>query len=227
MKRNKSNESFWPSYVDVMTNLFAITLVLFIISFFWFKGNLNELNVLKEEYLRIQEMNRALQSLDNNPHFQYNSKYQKHILKHHVEFIPDEYAIPDGLKEVDIIQTLHEVGESLLQTIVRLRNEYINKEEAPFRIKFLIIIEGQASRSGKEYHNYLLSYQRALSLKMLWEQGAFSIAPKELNCELIVSGSGWYGSPREEEWLSNGKENPANQRFLVHIVPVIDWHNEK
>ena len=38
MGKKNSKDFFWPSYVDVMTNLFAITLVLFVVSFFLFKG---------------------------------------------------------------------------------------------------------------------------------------------------------------------------------------------
>ena len=237
MKKNISNDSFWPSYVDVMTNLFAITLVLFVISFFWFKWNTKELEeknqqlkVMEEEYLQIQELNRALQSLNDNPDFQYSREFQKHILQRKVEFKPNQYQIPEGLKYIKSADTLLWVGENLLKTIVELRKEYIDESNAPFRIKFLIIIEGQASRSGKEYENYLLSYQRALSLKQHWENISFdqkNFSSKELNCEVVVSGSGWYGAPREPDFHPNRKVNEANQRFLVHIVPVIDWKDRK
>ena len=39
---NNNNGSFWPSYVDVMTTLFAIMLVLFAVSFSRFKAKERE-----------------------------------------------------------------------------------------------------------------------------------------------------------------------------------------
>ena len=46
----KNNGSFWPSYVDVMTTLFAITLVLFAVSFSRFKIKEQQLKLLVNEY---------------------------------------------------------------------------------------------------------------------------------------------------------------------------------
>ena len=73
MAKRNFKDFFWPSYVDVMTNLFAITLVLFILSFFLFKkineeqqATLGELKIMKEEYQRVINMNNAIQSLNNN-----------------------------------------------------------------------------------------------------------------------------------------------------------------
>ena len=54
---DKSNSSFWPSYVDIMTTLFAIMLVLFVVSFSRFKikegellENNQKLQLLLENY---------------------------------------------------------------------------------------------------------------------------------------------------------------------------------
>ncbi|WP_290539805.1 hypothetical protein [Alistipes sp.] len=238
MKKNNSKEFFWPSYVDVMTNLFAITLVLFVVSFFLFKNYnkkltdaVSELTVLKEEYQRIQDMNTALQSLDSNSYFQYNAKYQKHILRIHFEYLVDQYELPSGLSNKDVVSKIAEVGKSVIKTIDDIRIKYIEGKDNRFTIKFLIVIEGQASRSGAEQHNAVLSYLRALSLREYWlnpannvAYGGLSFTSPELRCELIVSGSGVFGSPREPDYIE-GKVNPANQRFLVHIVPVIDWNS--
>ena len=49
----KNNGSFWPSYVDVMTTLFAITLILFAVSFSRFKIKEKQLQVLVDEYENI------------------------------------------------------------------------------------------------------------------------------------------------------------------------------
>lgn len=240
MKKHNSNDFFWPSYVDVMTNLFAITLVLFVVSFFLFKGKNQELEqanadlrVMKEEYQRVKDMNNALQSLDNNEYFRYDPIFQKHILTLPFEYIRDRYEIPKGLIDPTVASEISEVGKSIIKTICELKDKYITDQSAdiPFNIKFLVVLEGQASRSGEEEHNDVLSYKRALYLKKFWldtdnmvQYKGISFDSPELRCEMIVSGSGFSGSPREPDFI-DGKVNTANQRFLVHIVPVIDWNN--
>ncbi len=59
-----------------------------------------------------------------------------------------------------------------------------------FHIKYLVVIEGQASADGYDanmyYNNYVLSYQRALELHRYWKKSGidFSEMPK---CELFHS----------------------------------------
>ena len=43
MNRRCNKDSFWPSYVDIMTTLFAIMVVLFAVSFSRFRANEKEL----------------------------------------------------------------------------------------------------------------------------------------------------------------------------------------
>ena len=224
MKRKKNTDSFWASYVDVMTNLFAITLVLFVVSFFWFKKTNDRLRVTQQEYDKIQRLTTAIQTLDSNSYFTYNKEYQKHILNVTIPFRTgyDFYKIPEHLVEPNKVNEINKVGESIITTVKKLREKYTSEQDS-YRIKFLVVIEGQASKIGDEYRNYILSYQRALSLKQLWDnvsdEDGTKITAEELNCEVIVSGSGWYGKPREVE-------DKKNQRFLVHIVPVIDWNKD-
>lgn len=239
MEKKNSKDFFWPSYVDVMTNLFAITLVLFVVSFFLFKGKNEqletankELTVMKDEYQRVIDMNNAIQSLDNNEFFRYDVTYQKHILTLPFEYILNQYRIPSGLSNPGVVSDIKEVGLSIIKTIIDLREKYIIDGKNTFNIKFLVVIEGQASRSGEEEHNDILSYRRALYLKKYWLdplnqiqfQGTTFTHP-DLRCEMIVSGSGFSGSPREPDFI-NDNVNTANQRFLVHIVPVIDWNQK-
>lgn len=239
MGKKNSKDFFWPSYVDVMTNLFAITLVLFVVSFFLFKGKNeqletvnNELTVMKDEYQRVIDMNNAIQSLDNNEFFRYDDTYQKHILTIPFEYILNQYRIPSGLSNPEVVSDIKEVGISIIKTIIDLREKYIIDGKNTFNIKFLVVIEGQASRSGEEEHNDILSYRRALYLKKYWLDSfneihfqGMSFTDPALRCEMIVSGSGFSGSPREPDFI-NGIVNAANQRFLVHIVPVIDWNQK-
>ncbi len=234
MSKNKK-DFFWPSYVDVMTNLFAITLVLFVVSFFLFKEKTTALKVVEEEYIRIKAMNEAIQQWSNNPYFQYDTTYQKHILTLRFEYDESEYEIPGGLLNPEVEDDIKKVGTSIIQTIDELLKDY---GTGNFKLKFLVVIEGQASKTGEEEYNDVLSYRRALYLKKFWLDpknnvnfnGLTFSDSDNLHCEIIVSGSGFSGSPREEEYIiEDGKRkgNPANQRFLVHIVPVIDWKQSK
>lgn len=231
MSAKNKKDFFWPSYVDVMTNLFAITLVLFVVSFFLFREKTKALEVVEAEYVRIKAMNEAIQQWSNNPYFQYDTTYQKHILTLPFEYKLAEYELPSGLYNPEVQDDIKKVGISIIKTIDELLNDYGSKS---FKLKFLVVIEGQASMTGEEEFNDILSYRRALYLKEYWldpnndvNYNGLTLADREqLHCELIVSGSGFSGSPREEEYIyQNGRRiaNPANQRFLVHIVPVIDW----
>ena len=101
-------------------------------------------------------------------------------------------------------------------------------------IKFLVVIEGQSSRvrfDMDDYHNnYTLSYLRAQFLNKFWKENGIDLASIP-RCELIISGSGEDGVPRVSPPMKEPKtpeemklwiaEESKNQRFLIHIVPVI------
>lgn len=106
-------------------------------------------------------------------------------------------------------------GQEIKKTIEYLqKNDSINQG-----IKYLVVIEGQASADGyntDEWHNNdVLSYQRALALHKFWCKEANLDFSNMNRCELVISGSGIKGVPRD----SLSEKN--NQRFLIHIVPVI------
>jgi hypothetical protein len=81
-------------------------------------------------------------------------------------------------------------------------------------IKYLIVVEGQASRDNW-LGNDDLSFHRAQSLIKFWEQNDIGL-DKLKNCEIIVAGSGEKGIPRTQPDVGS-----ANQRFLITIVPKI------
>ena len=53
MDNSENKSSFWPSYVDIMTTLFAIMLVLFVVSYSRFKIKEHELLKLAQKYEEI------------------------------------------------------------------------------------------------------------------------------------------------------------------------------
>lgn len=233
----KNNGSFWPSYVDIMTTLFAITLILFAVSFSRFKIKEQQLQLLVNEYEDIINVYSTVSSIDETKYFGYNEQYLKHLFTVDVEYQQKEYRI-DRLKldQVDKAaadnkrDSIIHAGRIVKETIEKLENSDSNKNN----IKFLVVIEGQSSRvryAIDDYHNnYTLSYLRAQFLNEFWKENGIDLAsiPK---CELIISGSGEDGVPRvippvanpntPDEMRSWIAEESKNQRFLIHIVPVI------
>ena len=265
---NKDNGTFWPSYVDVMTTLFAIMLVLFAVSFSRFKikeqENVKVIDSLKtmqgqleeliDEYDDILKIYSTVGQIDATDYFGYNKPYLKHLFQINVEYQTKEYAIKNRLKldQIDVNaankkrDSIVAAGELIKNTIIELNNSLEDTVEN--NIKFLVIIEGQSSKipfnEGPWRNNYTLSYLRAQYLNAFWKENGIDLnsIPR---CELLISGSGEEGVPRE---LPNANElrrlYPAdkdyykqwnlieekNQRFLINIVPVlgnIDSSREK
>lgn len=233
----KNNGSFWPSYVDIMTTLFAITLILFAVSFSRFKIKERQLQLLVNEYEDIINVYSTVSSIDSTSFFGYNAQYLKHLFTVDVEYQQKEYRI-DRLKldQTDIIgadnkrDSILRAGEIIKETIMKLKSSDSLKNN----IKFLVVIEGQSSRvryDVDDYHNnYTLSYLRAQFLNKFWKENGIDIASIP-RCELIISGSGEDGVPRfipsvtspstKSEWETWNKQESKNQRFLIHIVPII------
>ena len=93
----KNNGSFWPSYVDIMTTLFAITLILFAVSFSRFKIKQKQLQSLVDEYENIITVYSTVGAIDSTRYFGYNGQYLKHLFTVNVEYQQKEYRI-DKLK---------------------------------------------------------------------------------------------------------------------------------
>lgn len=239
---DRNGGSFWPSYVDIMTTLFAITLVLFAVSYSRFKVKETQLQSLVDEYENIITVYSTVGAIDSTRYFGYNEQYLKHLFTVDVEYMTKEYHI-DKLK-LDLIdeaaadsvrKDIVYAGKIIKHTIERIEGVGNDKNN----IKFLIVIEGQSSKvrfdENEWKNNYTLSYLRAFYLNQFWKENGIDLEsiPK---CELIISGSGEGGVPRIEpdtfrlhfhypdpaEYSAHwALEESKNQRFLVHIVPVI------
>ena len=238
----KNNGSFWPSYVDIMTTLFAIMLVLFTVSFSRFKIKEKQLQALVDEYENIITVYSTVGAIDSTEYFGYNKQYLKHLFTVDVEYQQKEYQIDKLKLDLTDIEaadrkrdSIVTAGEIVKKTILEIEQSEYNSNN----IKFLVVIEGQASKVGFNVddwrNNYTLSYLRAKFLNEFWISHGIDLAsiPK---CELIVSGSGEGGVPRvlpdtmqlrrdaiddKDYWQKWVAEEGKNQRFLIHIVPVI------
>lgn len=201
---SKKTNFFWASYADLMTSLFFIMLVLFVLTVVMLKRQQAGLISELEEYQKIEEIKKSINEI-NKEYFEYRPEYKKHILKLVVEY-PD---LEDDIKKInDASLQLEKIANA-----GREIQNIIEKFKDGDNIKYLVIIEGQASKDGY-YNNNILSYQRALGLKKFWEEQGIYLDKLE-NCELIIAGSGEGGIPRELPDFKNRK----NQRFLIHIIP--------
>jgi outer membrane protein OmpA-like peptidoglycan-associated protein len=200
---------FWTSYTDLFTSLFFVMLVLYVITFVVLKQEQNKYKADAERLRKLQNIENAVNKIDTN-YFAYRPEYKKHILKVKVQF-------PKGSSNIETLEYQNRVdlvraGAILGNLILKMNEEYADQN-----IKYLVIVEGQASQSGETDANYKLSFERALSLLNFWKNQDVNIGEGRLeNCEFVLAGSGEYGEPRE-----NDQNDEANQRFLIHIIPKI------
>ena len=211
----KQESYFWTSYSDLMTSLFFVMLVLFVLASAMLKNKIDEVEKQKDatekELAKIREIEESIEAIDPE-FFEYNSSHKKHILKINVQFQKGSSDITD-IPESQQHQLI-DAGRSISRFL----------ENSSEDVRYLLIIEGQSSRDNYP-GNDVLSFNRANSLKHFWAQENIDFSSK---CEVIVSGSGQNGVMRA---LPDNEFNEKNQRFLIHIIPkpgVIDRiENEK
>ena len=95
-RNNKS--AFWPSYVDIMTTLFAIMLVLFAVSYSRFKIKQRELEEFKDKYEEIMSIYKAVDNIDPE-YFEFNQDYLKHIFKIQVNYQKGKFSLDNLLQD--------------------------------------------------------------------------------------------------------------------------------
>ncbi|WP_324672690.1 hypothetical protein [Hymenobacter sp. GOD-10R] len=212
----QSSDFFWPSYVDLMTSLFVVMLVLFVYSFKLFKdreGELKrangELKVKAAELEQITKIRRSLQQLEGK-YFKYDPANERHELLVPVQFKSGRDEIQDAYKP------------ALLQAGRRLRTVLKSiKTDQP--VRYLVIVEGMAARypegdprnNNEQQATYQLSYRRALNLLNLWKQNSLDFT-QDRSIELIIGGSGFFGTGRYA-----GNREGQNKRFLIQVIPKV------
>lgn len=201
MAKKKQESYFWTSYSDLMTSLFFVMLVLFVLAIVNLNKTLKQTEKDKEatetQLQKIKEIEESIAKIDTT-YFVYNDKHKKHVLNIDVVFRNRSYNVQDIPQESQ--NKLIDAGKKVLQ--------FMNASSS--EVKYLLIIEGQASKDGY-FANNELSYNRALTLRTLWQNNG--IVFNDDKCEVLVCGSGTEGAMRD----SLNEKN--NQRFLIHIVP--------
>lgn len=209
-KKNNSESFFWVSYSDLMTSLFFVMLVLFVLVISLLHKKVHEAErereATQEQIDKINEIQQAVENI-NQDYFEYSEEYKKHIFKLQVRYPVGDFEIRN-ITDKSQLNHIIEAGKDIQKLIQKFSTEK--------NIQYLVILEGQASKDNYHYDDYLnnnvLSYLRALKLKQFWEANDIQLDKFE-NCEILVSGSGEGGVPR------NHTNERDNQRFLIHIVP--------
>ena len=205
MAKQKKESFFWTSYSDLMTSLFFVMLVLFILTIALLHKKIVEIKRIvmetQEQLDKIKEIENATNNIDTT-YFEYREKYKKHILKIKAKFDGEKFEEGDIIP-LNAISDLIKAGRSIRDSIIVISKRYP-------KIQYLLIIEGQASSDrASDTHNYELSYKRAYTLKKIWDKDSIDFGA---NCEILISGSGTGGTMRDSI-------EKNNQRFLIHIVP--------
>lgn len=226
MSKNKKESFFWTSYSDLMTSLFFIMLVLFVLSLVIIKQSARESNrkleellqtvqssldsvqVSNEQLTRILKIDEQFIPLQESGLFKYYPDTRKFVAKDLIGqeiFNPNEVVIKPEFKQ----KTL-EVGR-VLDNLMRELTK--NKE-----FNYQVVIEGNMANTWDEKFNrdtddsYIASYKRALAVYKLWNDNGIRL--RKDGVEVLICGSGLNGLDRD-------KTEENNKRFSIQIIPKV------
>jgi outer membrane protein OmpA-like peptidoglycan-associated protein len=196
----KGSSFFWPSFTDLMTSLFFIMLVLYVLTYLKLT---NQQKATEQQLNKIKEIQAAVKALPPE-YFLPDSINKRFSLRKSPEFITKT----DVFKFNEDKDYLLKVGKSIRSLIETLKTKYADQD-----IKYIVLIEGMSSLDSYE-DNFPLSYKRALAVKKLWDDNRIILDPSV--CEIQIAGSGTGGIGR-----FTGTDQEKNQRILIQIVPKI------
>lgn len=227
----KKNSIFWISYSDLMTSLFFVMLVLFVVTVGFLQNKMAENVIIIEENKKlidslkvaqtglIKEIERAnrllnmealFSPLNESNTFQYLPDCRKYLVK---DLMGVEIFDPGetNIKNEDLKSKAIEAGRQLETFLAKLMEQ--DKE-----VSYLLVIEGNMANTwDRQYsqdnsYGYRTSYQRALALYELWSNNGINF--RNYNVEVMICGSGFNGLCRDST-----EEN--NKRFSIQIIPKV------
>lgn len=210
MAKEKHKDSFWLSYSDLMTSLFFIMLVLFIVCIGKMGKALGDANATNEQLQQILQLERQFKTLSQSSTLKYIEENKAFVAKdlEGIEiFEPDKNKI-----KTEYLEKVEQVGKDVENLLAQLY------EENP-QFNFLLIIEGTSANriinpwDPNRPYNYCLSYARAMALYQFWTLKEINL--RKYNTEIQICGSGLNGINRDEEVEAN------NKRFIIQIIPKI------
>jgi hypothetical protein len=219
----RKHNFFWVGYSDLMTSMFFIMLVLFVLTIGYLQIKISENEkLIKElkirEYGLIQETERLQKLLNleeqfrpliNDSSFYYLPDCKKFIVRDlmGVEiFLPNKVVI-----RKEFVQRTLVAGRKIETFLKGLSIE--NKG-----FSYLLVIEGNMANkwdhsiSRNNSLGYTTSYQRALAVYNLWIRNGINF--RKYNAEVLLCGSGFNGLCRDAV-----EEN--NKRFSIQIIPKV------
>lgn len=209
MSKQQKESFFWASFSDLMTSLFFVMLLLFVLVIVLLHKKISEQAVTITELERITQIDRQFDPLIKSGNFLYFPKNKKFVAKDligHEIFQPNQSVILN-----EFIEPTKKVGFEVLSLLEKLSIE--NKDYS-----YLLIVEGNLANkwdrsiSKDSDFGYKLSYERALAVYQLWRKNGIDM--RKYNTEIIISGSGFNGLDRDSK-----EEN--NKRFTIQIIPKI------
>jgi hypothetical protein len=224
--KGKKSDFFWPSYTDLMTSMFFIMLVLYILSYSRLKIKVDDLDRKLKVFTMVEENLKPLKK--DTTLFRYEPDFKRYTLAFDVEFgIGKHRFIPNELINYNYsIDKIDNVGFKLKSVIDSLN--YKRKANPELKdVSYLLVISGYSShlKSGGMFNDYQLSYQRALTLWDRWRFKGIDFEAEEYKglIDLQIAGNGWGGVGRfkmafDDDIISEMK----NQRFIIQVIPKIN-----
>ncbi len=241
MASTNKNSSFWISYADLMTSLFFIMLVLFLVVLgrLFYTGKVTvdvaklrrEIAELREENkqlsVRIKDLQEELNQVNGDKDATEEQLNKLRELFNVQKKIDSKYFIYDEkfqrftlrnftalfkTNSPDIMDIPYAQRQDLLNIGKSLKQTF-EKAQSDVKTKSAQYLLIVEGQASKDNYanNYELSYSRALSLVKFWNKNGIKFPS---NCEIIISGSG-----QSSKFRNTPDIPPKNQRFVIHILP--------
>lgn len=203
----KKSGFFWVSYADLMTSLFFVMLVLYIVSFTFLQSKQGILEAQAQQLKEIKNVQKAIESLDTT-YYQFDKENKRYKLNIDAKFRPNSSNLKDISENKR--SEIAKAGKNLYEKIKSI----IDTSKT---IDYLLIIEGSTQRYKRNFKDnpnlgYKLSYQRALSLYNYWKQEGADFRNLGSQCEVIIAGSGHFSQSRDDFNENN------NRRFTIQVT---------
>ena len=239
MASTNKNSNFWISYADLMTSLFFIMLVLFLVVLgrLFYTGKVTidvaklrrEIAELREENkqlsVKIQDLQEELNQVNGDKDAteeQLNKLRELFNVQKKIDskyFIYDEKFQRFTLRNFtalfkqnssDIMDIPYAQRQDLLNIGKSLKQTF-EKAQSDVKTKSAQYLLIVEGQASKDNYvkNYELSYSRALALVKFWNQNGIQFPS---NCEIIISGSG-----QSSKFRNTPDAPPKNQRFVKFL----------
>src|SRR5690625_3763990 len=114
MAQNKKESYFWTSFSDLMTSMFFVMLVLFVLTIVLME---RKRRATQAQLDKIAQIDSATKNISSK-YFEYNDAYKKHVLKIKVNFPKGRYKINQLSKLTR--DSLRKAGEAIQRSLEKI-----------------------------------------------------------------------------------------------------------